>query len=245
MVRRWGFRRSVAVAVVALTLPVGLVSANAAEVRTLALWQMNESPGATTMFDSSGNATPMNGQIGSAVRTGVVTGGEVAYQWLFVPPEEWPPKPERLIQVWDDRLNLGSQNFAISFRYKTTRPFGNIMQKGQARTVGGQIKFQLPRGNVTCLIRGASGQRAVRSVGSYRDGQWHTVRCERNATGIILTITDPAGNVVETKRLNGPTGYFQNRFPFTIGGKLECDQITVTCDYYTGEIDWVKIEVWD
>lgn len=244
MFNSWGTRRAVALAVVTLTLPLGLASANAAEVRTMALWQTNEPPGARTMTDSSGNVPAMNGEIGSAVRTGVLTGGETAYQWPFVRPEEWPPKPERLIQVWDDRLNLGNQNFAISFRYKTTRPFGNIMQKGQAKTVGGQIKFQLPKGNVTCLIRGAAGRRAVRSSGVYRDGQWHTVRCERNATGIVLTITDPQGNVVETRRLNGPTGFFQNRFPWTIGGKFECDQITVTCDYYTGEIDWVRIEVW-
>ena len=29
----------------------------------------------------------------------------------------------------------------------------------------------------------------------------------------------------------------------TVGGKIQCDQITVTCDYYAGDIDWIKYEV--
>jgi hypothetical protein len=28
----------------------------------------------------------------------------------------------------------------------------------------------------------------------------------------------------------------------TIGGKLDCDQIDVGCDYYAGDLDWIKIE---
>lgn len=234
-------RRAVVVGLVALSLPAGLTTANAAGYTTLARWEMNEPVGATVMENSS--STELDGVIGSGLSTGFIAGDVTAYRWLYVPPEEAPAKPERLVQVDDDDLNFGTRDFAISFRYRTTRPFGNIMQKGQAKTVGGQVKFQLPKGNVTCMVRGAAGQRAVRSLGSYRDGQWHTVRCERTAAGITMTVTDAAGVVVETKTLNGPTGNFANRFPFTIGGKLECDQVTVTCDYFTGEIDWVKIEV--
>ncbi|MBI5089945.1 MAG: PKD domain-containing protein, partial [Actinobacteria bacterium] len=33
-----------------------------------------------------------------------------------------------------------------------------------------------------------------------------------------------------------------NNWDLTIGGKPECDQVTVTCDYFTGDIDWVRIE---
>jgi hypothetical protein len=29
----------------------------------------------------------------------------------------------------------------------------------------------------------------------------------------------------------------------TIGGKIQCDQRTVTCAYFAGDIDWVKFEV--
>jgi hypothetical protein len=233
-------RTGTMLALAALAMPLGLARADAATT-TLALWNLDEAAGATVMHDSSGNA--VDGSIGSAVVTGGLSNGVNFYTWTNVKPTEPPAKPERLVRVEDSRLNFGTKNFAISFRYRTTHPFGNIMQKGQAKTVGGQIKFQLPKGNVSCMVRGTS-QRAVRSVGSYRDGLWHTVRCERNATGIIMTISDAAGNVVETKKLNGPTGNFSNRFPFTIGGKPECDQITVTCDYFAGDIDWVKIETW-
>ena len=30
--------------------------------------------------------------------------------------------------------------------------------------------------------------------------------------------------------------------PLTIGGKVDCDQVKVTCDYFAGDIDWVRIE---
>jgi hypothetical protein len=48
------------------------------------------------------------------------------------------------------------------------------------------------------------------------------------------------GSVVA--RLTGPTGSIANTWPLSIGGKYECDQINVTCDYFVGDIDWVRIE---
>jgi hypothetical protein len=229
------------VGLIALALPVGLAHANASANTTLALWNMDEGTGATVMADSSGNG--IDGAVGSAVQTGLVSGSDTFYRWSSVKPTEPPPKPERVIQINNSLLNPGTRDFAVSFRYRTTKPFGNIMQKGQATTKGGNFKFQLPKGNVTCLVRGASGQRAVRTTGVYDDNQWHTVRCERTATGITLTVSDANGNLLETKNLNGPTGDITNDFPMTIGGKISCDQVKVTCDYYAGDIDWVKYEV--
>jgi len=43
-------------------------------------------------------------------------------------------------------------------------------------------------------------------------------------------------------RLFGPTGSISNTMPLTIGGKLSCDQVTVTGDYFAGTIDWVTIQ---
>jgi hypothetical protein len=236
-------RTGIVLGLAALALPVGLANANASANTTLALWNLNEGTGATVMNDTSGTKPPINGAIGSAVQTGLVSGADTFYRWSLVKPTEPPPKPERVIQINDSRLNPGTRDFAVSFRYRTTKPFGNIMQKGQATTKGGNFKFQLPKGNVTCLVRGASGQRAVRSVGVYDDNQWHTVRCERTATGITETISDANGVLQETRHLNGPTGNISNTFPMTVGGKISCDQITVTCDYYAGDIDWIKYEV--
>jgi hypothetical protein len=233
-------RSGLAVALVALVLPVGLTSATAAATQTLALWNLNEDPGASVMADSSGNG--IDGAIGSAVQTGLVSGTDTFYRWSNVNPTAPPAKPERIITLADTRLNPGTRDFAVSFRYRTTHPFGNIMQKGQEKSAGGDFKFQLPGGNVTCLVRG-SRQKAVRTVGVYDDNQWHTVRCERTSAGITLTVSDAVGNLQETRSLRGPTGNISNQLPMTVGGKIQCDQVTVTCDYFAGDIDWITYEV--
>ena len=40
---------------------------------------------------------------------------------------------------------------------------------------------------------------------------------------------------------NGSTGTIDNAIPMTVGGKINCDQITVTCDYFSGDIDYLRI----
>ncbi|GBC87332.1 hypothetical protein HRbin12_01335 [bacterium HR12] len=53
-----------------------------------------------------------------------------------------------------------------------------------------------------------------------------------------LTVDD----VVLDRRAVAPLSV-SNRQPLTIGGKLKCDQVTITCDYFSGDIDAVRIEV--
>ena len=38
------------------------------------------------------------------------------------------------------------------------------------------------------------------------------------------------------------TGNISNTLPLTIGGKLNCDNVAITCDYFAGDIDYVTIE---
>ena len=40
---------------------------------------------------------------------------------------------------------------------------------------------------------------------------------------------------------SGNTGTISNTRPLTIGGNLICDQVTTSCDYYTGDIDYITI----
>jgi hypothetical protein len=40
---------------------------------------------------------------------------------------------------------------------------------------------------------------------------------------------------------NGTTGRIDNAIAMTIGGKINCDQVEVTCDYFSGQIDYVRI----
>jgi hypothetical protein len=225
--------KSLAVAAV-----LALAFAASASAATLADWEMNEGSGATTMIDSSGH---VNGTIGSAVKTGVNISGAIAYQWPFTSPTNPPAKPERIVQANSNSLNPGSGTYTVSLRFLTTQHFGNIVQKGQAGASGGYFKVENPNGRINCVFRGrnSSGtlvRKAVQSPTVTSDGAWHVATCTRTSTGLTLTID---GNVVGTAR--GSTGSISNTRPISIGGKLNCDQVKTTCDYFTGSLDWVKI----
>jgi len=217
---------------------VGIAFAAPASAATLANWQMNEGSGATVMVDSSGH---VNGTIGSAVQTNFKFGGATAYHWVFTSPTAPPAKPERIVQANSSTLNPNSGNYTVQLRYRTTKHFGNIVQKGQAGSSGGYFKIENPNGNLTCVFRGTSSsgsflRRQVVSPTVLSDGQWHVARCARTATALTLTID---GSVVATA--HGSSGNITNNRPISIAGKLNCDQITTTCDYFTGDIDYITI----
>jgi Concanavalin A-like lectin/glucanases superfamily len=225
--------KSLAVAAVLL-----LAFAASASAATLADWEMNEPSGATTMIDSSGH---VNGTIGSAVNTGVSILGATAYQWPFTSPTAPPAKPERIVQANSNSLNPGSGTYIVSLRFRTNQNFGNIIQKGQAGASGGYFKIENPNGRINCVFRGVNSsgtlvRKAVQSPTATSDNAWHVATCTRTSTGLTLTID---GTVVGTAK--GSTGKISNTRPVTIGGKLNCDQIKTTCDYFTGALDWVKI----
>ncbi len=204
--------------------------------KTLAYWQMNEKAGAKVMLDSSGNG--LNGTIGSLVKTGVKYAGATGYSWSYTPPNTPPAQPQRLVRVESSKLNPGKRDYAVTIRYRTTRSFGNILQKGQNTVAGGYFKIELPNGLPTCLFKDGTGrQRAIKSTLSVKDGAWHTIRCERTQAGVTLTIDNSY-----KRSIKGPTGSISNSWPLTIGGKPSCNQVKVTCDYFVGDIDWVRIE---
>ena len=222
-------------AVTAVVLGTGS-PAGAAANTLVASWQMNEPAGATVMTDSSGNG--VTGIIGSTVKTGVSSQGATGYTWPYKKPTALPVEPERLVRVADAAVNPGTRDYAVTIRYKTTQSFGNVIQKGQNATKGGYFKFEQPNGFMTCLFKdGVGGQRAVKSKIATNDGAWHTIRCERTQAGLTMTV-DGATKYT----LKGATGSIANTVPLTIGGKSTCDQVDVTCDYFTGQIDWVTIE---
>ncbi len=230
-----------AIAIAPLLL-AGLVPASAQaaaqSLSSVATWEMNEPSGAATMVDSSGNG--LDGTIGSVVRTGTSVDGAVGYRFPFGPPNTTPADTPRLVQVNNSALNPGNRDFAITIRFRTTRDFGNVLQKGQHGAKGGYYKLELPHGKLTCLFRGVvNGTLVGKTVNSgvpLNDGQWHNVTCLRTATQITMTIDG-----TKTRRANAVTGAINNTVPLTIGGKVNCDQIKVTCDFYTGDIDRVDI----
>jgi hypothetical protein len=208
--------------------------AHAAARTIVADWEMNEPAGATTMLDSGPNR--ITGPIGTGLTTGVSFQGSTGYSWASTNPNQPPTKPERVIQVNDSRLNPGAADYAVTVRWRTTHSYGNVIQKGQNKTVGGYFKFEAPQGFMTCLFKGTAGQRAIKWPTATNDGAWHIVRCEKTAAGLMMTVDGV------TKSAKGTIGSISNTVPMTIAGKINCDQVTVTCDYYAGGIDYIKIE---
>jgi hypothetical protein len=223
-----------------LTATIALPAPEAdAEVTVAANWQMNDHAGSRVMVDSTSHE--LNGVISSnAASQGLTLNGSY-YHWSTRCPACLPVQDGRVVRVPDNkRLEIpdASVVYTLEFRYRTTHGYGNIMQKGQSTAKGGQIKVQLPGGRVQCLFKGADGTRVGSGSGSrdYDNGQWHTVKCVHTATKVETWVD---GVRVGVKK--GATGPIDNTKPFTVGGKLNCDQVHVTCDYFSGDVDYVKI----
>jgi len=241
---RWIRRPLAMVSAAIVAAVVTPLPSSAVASRVLADWQMNEPAGARTMFDASANK--INGSIGSAVQTGTTVSGAIAYRWSDTDPNAYPPKPERLVQVGDSRLNPGSREYAVTVRFRPTHSYGNMIQKGQSTTPGGYFEWEIPDGVLMCLFRSRDqdgnliGQKSVRSPSSMplNDGRWHTVRCEKTVDRVTMTID---GTVTVASAI-GYIGPISNAYPLTIGGKSNCDQVDVGCDYFAGTIDFIRIE---
>ncbi len=201
-----------------------------------ASWEMNEPAGATTMVDSG-----PNGIHAPVDQTGVDTGfwydGATGYKWRRRNPIAPPASPERVIVIEDDQnLDPRDDTYTVEIRYRTKEKFGNITQKGQAKTVGGQWKIQNPGGRPSCLYKGSIRRGAVRSQVPLNDNRWHVLGCVKTPTQVELWVDG-----VRVGRKRATVGYIDNSFPMTIGGKISCNQQKVTCDYFSGEIDYVRV----
>jgi hypothetical protein len=241
VVRTSNRRRGRLVAAVIVALPLGVVgveaSARAAANTTVALYQMNEKAGATALVDSSGNG--LHGTIGSEVLEGTAAAGATAHRFTYLAPNTPPAHPGHLdIVPSSSKLNPGTADFAVTMRVKWTHNFGNMIQKGQSGGAGGYFKWEAPSGVVKCLFRdSANVTKTATSKTPLNDGRWHTIRCERTAAGVTMTVDGVVRNTAK-----GRTGNISNSTRLTIAGKGSCDQISVTCDYWVGDIDWVRIE---
>jgi hypothetical protein len=229
-------RRLLAVVTTAVLLVAGAATtAQASSNRVVAAWEMNERAGSHTMRDSSGNG--LDGVIGTEVQAGVSVGGDTGYRFSKLQPDTPPTHPEHVAAVPNyDALNPGYDDFAVTLRLRTTYQFGNVVQKGQATVAGGNFKLQLPNGIVQCIFRGSGGTLTVSAPQRINDGNWHVVRCERTYEEVVVTID---GTPVAHRY--GWTGRIANNWPLSIGGKTDCDQVNVGCDYFAGDIDYLQI----
>lgn len=216
-------------------ITVAPVEAAGPKVSTQAHWRFNEPSGAEVAVDGSGNA--LHGVVGDDVQTGISEGKRTSYRFPGVSSSP-PAKPEHLVQIpHDDRLNPGSKRYKIAIRMRTFQSSANVVQKGQARSYGGFWKFETHGGLGSCLFRAGDGtQSGVGSGTRITDGKWHKIVCTRTSKKTVMRVD---GVVTDTR--NSPTGTIANSKPVTIGGKGECDQISVGCDYFIGDIDFIRI----
>jgi hypothetical protein len=201
-----------------------------------AAYEMNEPTDESRLVDSG--PLGLDGEIGDDVTPRVVDRGIRGHRFPFVSNTEL--RPEHVDLVPDDpALDPGNGTFTLVVRFRT-RVFGrNVVQKGQSNHPGGYWKFQVLKERPECLFRGADPrqQRTASTARDLHDGAWHTVRCERTDSSVSMYIDDELVN-----RREGPTGTIDNTWPLSIGGKSHCDQVTVGCDYFVGDIDFVRID---
>lgn len=240
------FRRLTAAALTTVSLVLGSATTAAGSSDPVARessdlvarWDMNESRGSRSMKDASGHG--LNGLIGREVSAGVRVDGATGYRFSRLQPDDPPAHPQHLAVVADrGPLDPGDRDFAVTVRLRTTYRFGNVIQKGQATVAGGSFKLQIPSGILQCMFRGSGGTLLVQSPRPLNDGRWHTVRCDRTEAGLSLAVD---GSTVA--RRSGWTGWISNSWPLTIGGKTDCNQIDVGCDYYAGDLDYVSIDAY-
>jgi hypothetical protein len=209
-------------------------------------WQMNES-GGRTMVDSSGNG--LNGYIGTSVVTNWPTGdGGKAYHFNGPLNKQ---DHERLVTVADtSALDPGTGTYSVIVRFRTNGSRPNILQKGQSEDAGGYWKLVIHVGWPRCHYRDLNYN--TKAIGFYKspdpnskvnDGKWHVVRCERNTNSVCIYLDEGTSHAMK-KCIKGSIGNINNKWPLSIGGKYRCDpaRASTTCDYFNGDIDWVRIE---
>jgi len=201
-----------------------------------ALWSLDQTARAATATDSGGDR--LDGVVGADVETGITHEGATGYRFPDVEPNALPLRPEHLVRVpHGAMLNPDDRDFTVTVRFRTTRTPGNVVQKGQNGSPGGYWKIEQEDGRPRCAFVSPDGEgRAIAADARVDDGRWHTVTCERTADGVTVSVDG-----ADRRTREGPTGTISNTAELTIGGKADCDQQLVGCDYFAGDIDFVRV----
>ena len=78
----------------------------------------------------------------------------------------------------------------------------------------------------------------MKSTSSVEDSKWHVVRCVRLAAGGAELYLDG----VRQAKSSTVSGLIDNKIELAIGGKSRCNNTTVSCDYFHGDIDYARID---
>lgn len=230
-------RRATVTALVAAVLVLTHPAPSSAVPVTVLDLELNEAFGARTAVDSSGLGH--HGVIGSHL---VMNGAYATFDYhpdtqhiayhdahLLVVPD-----------AADGSLDPGSGNFSVEIGFRTTLLVSsetrNLVQKGQSGAAGGQVKLQIDHGRLSCTFKTPQGTATATTSVSVADGVWHVVRCDRTPTSVTVYVDS-----VRSGLRNAVTGTLNNTKPWTVGGKQQCDARSVDCDYFAGEVDFLRL----
>ena len=76
--------------------------------------------------------------------------------------------------------------------------------------------------------------------------EWLTQLVDRRGSELLLVAGAPPSGRFDGRvesRAYGWVGTIDNSYPLSIGGKVDCDQRSVGCDYYAGDLDRIDIGV--
>jgi Concanavalin A-like lectin/glucanases superfamily len=222
--RRWWASLAGAAVVAAAARPLrgaGLASAST----SVAIWNMDEKAGSTTMVDSSGHHN--NGTLHS-VKAGVAGHIGTAYQFGGSTVKSYVEVPNSA------SLNPGSSPITITFWMKTTHVPSSgdydLVRKGDFP--GEEYKVELVKTNqIACTFHGSLHSSNATGGSNIANGKWHQIVCSENSTAITLAID---GRVVKTTKVN--VGSISTTTPVEIGAHPGSD-------YYNGVLDDASIAV--
>ena len=224
----------VGAAIVGIIIASVSTTASAAPWDQAGTWTFNEGPNASVAVDTSGNA--LHAEVGDEVNTGLTFNNRTYYN--FPSEGAWGGENhERLVLVPDTpELDPGVDMYRVAIAIRTRAAGVNVIQKGQSNTYGGFWKIETHNGLATCLFRGSNDESS--GVGSGKrvdDGKWHRIVCTRFPDRVVMRVD---GVVTDTRY--HVSGSVSNSKYLAIGGKPECGG-SVGCDYYIGDIDYVRI----
>lgn len=210
---------------------------------TLALWHLDEAPGATTMVDSTGLGH--DGNISSDVVLGVPGDPAVSADPSNTAYEFTGPNPiVRVPAALASDLNPGPAPVTLSAHLRVPAALSagdyNVLQKGQATTSGGNYKLEIVAKKTTapkfgypaCAFNSPGVKQRVYGPRRIDDGQWHTVQCVLSATDVYAQVDG-----VDGPKLARKVGSIDNTADVTLGGKPN------NTHYFEGLADEVSISV--
>jgi hypothetical protein len=116
----------------------------------------------------------------------------------------------------------------------------DVVRKGLVTTKGGDYKMEIKQaadptvGRLHCFFRGSGGRVSQVLGRDVVDGRWHTLRCEKTSTSVVVTVD--GRSVTKT----GSAGNIDNASGVMVGAKTVTPEPD---DMFDGSMDYVTIDI--